>query len=434
MLVFRNEVYAEDLKAEDTIGEYTYDFDVICLPNSHVRDDCARVCKINGSITFEGYQMCAYKKGGDSSGCSVNMILYNSNGIHDCSSFFSNVNKYAKSVSGKTEEGSSNISSLDFCIDGEKQEVTTYNTIRGQLYWLKWDYDDVGKCVTNVPIFDSKEKALAFINGEITEKEALNFESDLCDIVYDLEVPQNLEVSYTSNLFDASTYDFKWTQNDPNYVNWKTEFYVYADIGGYDGVLGIQLGDEYVYENEFIYSEKIECYRLRYSIDEDTEIYNKGFEKVWTKIVYEKLKNTAVYVNTYKVYMRNAVFDGTIQHYSNWLYIEVDYEFSDGIGDVTVVEKGGSIGDTPGTTTSDKDVVGSVVTDSNYDGSVDANLGGSSNDLLSWIKNGFGLGGDNGVISLLRDTFSFVPGELWAVFLSGIALMVLVAVVKWVRG
>ena len=417
MLVFRNEVYAADLEAEDTLGEVTYDFDVITFdvvmnsPSGH-----AKAYKSNGTITFKGYKLCAYKETGITT--SVKFFVYNGYGYYNCGSFFNNVKKYVSSSVGAYEYGMLNIKTGEFN-DDYSNYYTKGSSLAFMSYWGEYDYadsDNCGKFETNVPIFASEKQALAFINGEITEKEALNFESDLCDIVYDLEVPQNLEVSYTSNLFDASTYDFKWTQNDSNYVNWKTEFYVYADVGGYDGVLGIQLGDEYVYENEFIYSEKIECYRLRYSIDEDTDIYNKGFEKVWTKIIYEKLKNTAVYVNTYKVYMRNAFFDGTMQHYSNWLYVEVDYEFSDGIGDVTVVEKGGSIGDTPGTTTSDKDVVGSVVTDSNYDGSVDANLGGSNNDLLSWIKNGFGLGGENGVISLLRDTFSFVPGELWAVF------------------
>ena len=55
-------------------------------------------------------------------------------------------------------------------------------------------------------------------------------------------------------------------------------------------------------------------------------------------------------------------------------------------------------------------------------------------DLISWIKNGFGIGGDNGVLAIIKESFGFIPGEIWAVFAAGISMMVVVAVFKFIRG
>ena len=139
-------------------------------------------------------------------------------------------------------------------------------------------------------------------------------------------------------------------------------------------------------------------------------------------------------VEKYHVYIRNSFFDGELQHYSNWVYVSFDHDFVNGLEEIVVIEVEGQLKDDPGSVGSGTGINGEVNPDSQYDGTVDANWDSSSNDLFSWIKNGFGLSGDNGVISLLSDTFSFIPSELWAVFLSGIALMVLISIVKWIRG
>ena len=76
-----------------------------------------------------------------------------------------------------------------------------------------------------------------------------------------------------------------------------------------------------------------------------------------------------------------------------------------------------------------------VVQDSEYTGGVNENYERvDGTDLISWIKNGFGLGGDNGVLGMMGESFSVIPGEIWAVFAAGISMMVVVAVFKFIRG
>ena len=56
----------------------------------------------------------------------------------------------------------------------------------------------------------------------------------------------------------------------------------------------------------------------------------------------------------------------------------------------------------------------------------------SSSDIVNFIKNGFGLLGDNGVITLMQDAFSYVPSFIWSIIGVGVALMVLIGVAKYV--
>lgn len=136
-----------------------------------------------------------------------------------------------------------------------------------------------------------------------------------------------------------------------------------------------------------------------------------------------------------KVFIRNAWYDSVegVQHYSNW--IKVDIDFTSGEVTTSFIELGGSEVEKDEDTGSLVIPEDNIIVDSDYTGS-DYNglMIQSSTDLVGWIKHGFGLTGENGVIVLMSETFSFIPSELWYVFLTGISMFVLIAVVKWVRG
>lgn len=55
-------------------------------------------------------------------------------------------------------------------------------------------------------------------------------------------------------------------------------------------------------------------------------------------------------------------------------------------------------------------------------------------DILTNIKTGFGLLGDNGLLKLLADLFAFVPKEIFIVIISGVSLGVLIFILKFIRG
>lgn len=337
--------------------------------------------------------------------------------------------------------------SKDYYIDGKASYSGDYNYsfssksyegVSGttlDIYSKGSSFDENGFLQTNIPYFADKASAEAYMNGTLDVTNALNYETDLCDIKYDLEVPQNMQLSLKENLFTLPIYTMTWEQTDSNYKNWTTEVYIYVSVDAWEGALGIHLwGDTYTYEDLFFMAESISTYKLKYVIDTDSDKYEKADEKIMDYVFNDNHKLSGMATDYYKVYMRNAYYDGEYRHYSNWLLVEFDYEFESGQGQTSIIEMGGNVKDNPGSSNPSDDFIGGVVDDSQYDGSVDANLSESSSDILGWIKTGFGIGGDNGVIAMLSDAFDFIPSEIWSVMIAGISLMVAVAVFKFIRG
>ena len=170
-------------------------------------------------------------------------------------------------------------------------------------------------------------------------------------------------------------------------------------------------------------------YKLKFVKEWETIIDSDEYDAIWARINAEYPTYTSSTIKTYKVYIRNSYYDGDIQHYSNWVYVEIDTETDN----VSIVELAGNTDDTPGTSTPGKDVTGSVVEDSIYDGSIQ-NAASSSGDILNYVSNGFGFTGEGGIIDMIAEGFSFIPGDFWTVFLAGIGIMVMIAVFKFARG
>lgn len=79
---------------------------------------------------------------------------------------------------------------------------------------------------------------------------------------------------------------------------------------------------------------------------------------------------------------------------------------------------------------------GNYVDNTEYQGqqtSTDYNSGEfKTNDIISFIKSGFGLSGSNGLIAMFKQFFNYLPPAVNVILLTGVAIMVFVAVVKWI--
>lgn len=79
---------------------------------------------------------------------------------------------------------------------------------------------------------------------------------------------------------------------------------------------------------------------------------------------------------------------------------------------------------------------GNYIDNTEYQGqqtSTDYNSGDfKANDIISFIKSGFGLSGSNGLIAMFKQFFSYLPPSVNVILLTGVAIMVFVAVVKWI--
>lgn len=58
----------------------------------------------------------------------------------------------------------------------------------------------------------------------------------------------------------------------------------------------------------------------------------------------------------------------------------------------------------------------------------------TSDSLLSYFQNGFGLLGNNGFLALARETFSFFPTEIWVLIFFGISVSIVLIVARFGRG
>jgi hypothetical protein len=369
----------------------------------------------------------------------LNYYVYDDSGIVDGwrhNFYFDFIVNYAESCTGVTWYGeyiyngdyNYEIESLEWSYNEVKDAQTRWNHVNS--------ISESGYVKTNIPIFNSEKDAVAYINGSIDIKDALNYETDICDIKYDLEAPKNLKIKDVQNTGADGYFNITWEQTDENYKNWQTEIYNYVDFKYRNSVLIFSWADWKYVEDYYAGQSVVDTYKLSYKHShfknvEDDELHDRMSEDYPTDYggIYK--------IGDEKLYIRNYYYDGTYKHYSNWIVLEFDSEEDAWMNpemNSTVVEKEGSELDVD-----DNGVPiqpdSNVVQDSEYTGGVNENYERvDGTDLISWIKNGFGLGGDNGVLGMMGESFSFIPGEIWAVFAAGISMMVVVAVFKFIRG
>lgn len=306
----------------------------------------------------------------------------------------------------------------------------------GTFKWTTSTIEESGFISTNIPIFENKDAAIGFLGGSVSIKDAINYDTDISDIKYDLEVPKNIKIKDIQESLAPGYFLITWEQTDENYKNWQTEIYRYVDFKYRNSVLIFSWADWKYVDDYYVGQTIIETHKLSYK--------HRHMENVDDDLLTDRIY--ADYPTEYggiykygdeKIYMRNFYFDGQYRHYSNWIVLEFDPEEDAWINpnmNSSIVEKEGSelITDGSGVPIQpDSD----LVIDSEYTGVINENYERvDGTDLISWIKSGFGIGGDNGVLAIMKESFSFIPGEIWAVFVAGISLMVVVAVFKFIRG
>lgn len=286
---------------------------------------------------------------------------------------------------------------------------------------------------TNLPYFDSKESAENYFNtgdmsGLLNGDKFQTYDSNI-------EVPQDLKVEFSAaNLFDNDKgamnlcdFNISWSQSeDVDLSNYQTEIYMQPTVkfikAPYVGQhWQSQLGKKVLVSSattSVSNSVNISSDNLvNYFIDATAEVTSEGVVD----------GSVAYYNSPLYVYVRNVVGN----KYSDWVKVTITPEsvttegakiFGNGSGVVSSgyeqikgdSSKGGGVGEAIG---------GSSASDSSYGKGYYIDISDADLSSISGhLKSGFGILGDNGLLSLLRDFFSFIPDDYFTVlvtFISG---------------
>lgn len=286
---------------------------------------------------------------------------------------------------------------------------------------------------TNLPYFDSKDSAENYFNtgdmsGLLNGDKFQTYDSNI-------EVPQDLKVEFSAaNLFDNDKgamnlcdFNISWSQSeDVDLSNYQTEIYMQPTVkfikAPYVGQhWQSQLGKKVLVSSattSVSNSVNISSDNLvNYFIDATAEVTSEGVVD----------GSVAYYNSPLYVYVRNVVGN----KYSDWVKVTITPEsvttegakiFGNGSGVVSSgyeqikgdSSKGGGVGEAIG---------GSSASDSSYGKGYYIDISDADLSSISGhLKSGFGILGDNGLLSLLRDFFSFIPDDYFTVlvtFISG---------------
>lgn len=321
---------------------------------------------------------------------------------------------------------------INYTVDGAWLNCTVNagSTVINQSNFEKYFNSEIE---TNLPYFDSKESAENYFNtgdmsGLLNGDKFQTYDSNI-------EVPQDLKVEFSAaNLFDNDKgamnlcdFNISWSQSeDVDLSNYQTEIYMQPTVkfikAPYVGQhWQSQLGKKVLVSSattSVSNSVNISSDNLvNYFIDATAEVTSEGVVD----------GSVAYYNSPLYVYVRNVVGN----KYSDWVKVTITPEsvttegakiFGNGSGVVSSgyeqikgdSSKGGGVGEAIG---------GSSASDSSYGKGYYIDISDADLSSISGhLKSGFGILGDNGLLSLLRDFFSFIPDDYFTVlvtFISG---------------
>lgn len=126
------------------------------------------------------------------------------------------------------------------------------------------------------------------------------------------------------------------------------------------------------------------------------------------------------YLTTLKIKIRNMVGNKT----SNWVTVTIDLKNKTATATETGYEDSSQTG-------------GDEYNDTNvdYDSNNENNANGdfSIDGIMSYIKSGFGLLGNNGIIALMSRTYLYLPASVWTIIKFFISMLVAICVIKLVK-
>ena len=279
---------------------------------------------------------------------------------------------------------------------------------------LQYSFTDLLEC--NIPVFSTYEQCDNYI--ATGSYEGLLNPKDVFGTVIDLEVPKDLSMSYIDSSVEYSKFKFTWNQTDENYKLWTTEFMYCIDIDWREQIfMVIPTSDWHRVDNISVGKYSCSTSKLMYSFYCQGDDYDSALEYLGGGIQIEP-------INAH-IYIRNSYYDENtgITHYSNWILVDWSWEKEDCTITYTEVES-----DISGEPTDN------IIYD-NYSGeTVEFDSSSSSDGLIGFISDGFGLLGENGVIELMKDAVSFVPDVIWEIIVIFISMCALVAIFKFIRG
>lgn len=257
-----------------------------------------------------------------------------------------------------------------------------------------------------------------------------------------LEVPQNISYEGTGTygfginkeqFSSADDIKITWKQTDPNYKLWSTEVLIYGDMGV--KWLYEVFGNFDRVDDLFLYSDEFSTSKLSFTVDMKKMIFKNP---IWLNKVYDILdSDSGLYSDKcygFSLMIRNKYFDGEYTYYSNWVELSFDDEGMH--GGVSNEEAGSNIEyvyDDPvkgdeGTDFTQNKPTGAVNPDSPYQG--DKINPSTDFSISDFLNNGFGLAGDGGLVDMFRELFSFIPAPVWTLILTGLSILIAIALLK----
>lgn len=311
--------------------------------------------------------------------------------------------------------------------------------------------DVISTYCTNLPIFDetNSEAIEAYINdgdysGAVNSD---NLNGQVGEVDNSIERPKNLKVTsdgkYTNMIGSAVNAPFigdyiaRWEQtvDTTNYeydvdVRFTFKNIVYNNIPELQvAVKQTYTSDWYTIRRGFPYlGEKNEELKIDRSVLNNAVVYNfVSLFKTGTVLDSVMVKGSLVSYDVEKVQIRIRNRDG--DKVSNYVTTTVDYKTGSVTASVTD-EDDNKVDDEEyndtdvDETTGDKDVLDAIT---------DSDSGFGISGIMSFIKSGFGLLGDYGVIALMSRTYSYLPGSIWTIITFFISMLVVICVIKAVK-
>lgn len=288
--------------------------------------------------------------------------------------------------------------------------------------------DGVSIVSSTDPVFLSKDSA---INHAKTGSFKDIFNDSYLPYAFDLECPIDLKCELLNRTAGYERFSFTWSQKDKNYINWDTEFLFYCDLRWRKQIFGfIGVSDWVNVDDFFVFDKYCSTSNLKYSTELYCSEYDDALDHYFSSF-NDDLGGKQIEILGADFYVRNKYVDAASgkTHYSNW--VRVHYTSN---GDDIEVSYSEIEVDDPDSVGSNGKPDGTLNPDNGYTGEVQQATVNSASGLVDFVKNGFGLLGNNGLISFLKQTLAFVPVEFWEIIIIGVSFFVLIAIIKFARG
>lgn len=402
--------------AEDDVDsiEYSYYMNVLTCDSYNSSMDLGRGHDAYGNFSLIDKQLCLYK-GNSTDSVYLYTYVFNDEGIihHENTHLFGNVFSYFSSCTGSSKY-------LEYYYHKEAETYSIYK-LKGEyanfsceLVWKNPTIEEFGYIHTNIPIFESQEQALKYINGEIGVETALNYSSDLLTTVTDSDevpLPKNLRIEYDSTNYN---YYLMW-EYEPKDLEKLTVIAVTGidkdlftspkNLDNYmrypvDIEFDVSL-DEYL-EPRLSYKLDItnDVVRLRRTIDEENDFSLADYRVTLDYWVIGSWQKNSTEFHTSKISHVELILDSSDKGFK----IDTDNYITD------------------------KDM--NILDDVEFDTSIDFDTNYSSSGFMGNLVGAFGLLGNNGFLACCKAVFGCFPAFVWDLIGAGLSAAIIIVLIK----